>query len=97
MFSKTEIVKITRTTLYGAEGNFPVRSTNETVLAVFKYYSDAVAALKGMLASMTPGTTLAIRHHYSEEASALYDESTVPTPAADLDPYDGVPADTGTV
>jgi len=97
MFNSVEIVEITHTTISGAGGLFPIRSTTEKVLSVFKYYENAKQALKGMLAEAKPGTTLAIRYYFGEGVSSLYDEATVPNPAVELDPYDGVPADTGTV
>ena len=95
MYSRNEIVSITRTSV--GEGQFATRSSCEMVLAVFRYHSDAMSALKGMVAAARPGTILAIRHHYSETASALYEETLIPAVELDVDIYDGVPADTGTV
>ena len=97
MFNRVEIVEITHATISGAGGPFPIHSTTEKVLAVFKYYEDAKHALKGMLAEAKPGVTMAIRYYFGEGVSSLYDQATVPHSAVELDQYDGVPADTGTV
>lgn len=96
MYNRSEIVQIT-TSLSGGP-DFPIRSTCEMVLGKFKYLDNAKSALKGLISSARPGTRLAIRYWYSETDSYLTDDTTVEKPEFDiLDPFDGVPADTGTV
>lgn len=97
MYNRSEIVQIT-TSLSGGP-DFPIRSTCEMVLGRFKYLDNAKSALKGLVTNAKPGTRLAIRYWYTDTDSYLTDDTTVAeVPEFDLiDPFDGVPADTGTV
>lgn len=93
MYNRSEIVIITSTN----NGiNFPFRTSSEMVIANFKHLDDAKAALKGLIAAARPGTKMAVRYWYSQEDSYLVDTTVAKDVELD-DPFDGVPADTGTV